>query len=69
MNPLPLVNRYRLDAWDESGSIHSPEALWWFSSKTHWCAAPYLEPPEIKKARYLEARRERFSASARNVKR
>jgi hypothetical protein len=52
MMPFELVNRYHLDAWDEDGeSIDLPHARW-FSSKTHWCIAPYLQPPALTKTEY-----------------
>lgn len=54
MTPLQLVNRYQLDAWDESVESASGQSPWWFSSKTHWCTAPYLMPPALEKVLYKE---------------
>lgn len=45
MMPLELVNRYRLDAWDHVGNLVPRPRSRWFTSQTHWCAAPFLEPP------------------------
>ncbi len=46
MTPLELVNRYRLDAWDRRGHLVQRSQSRWFSSQTHWCATPFLEPPD-----------------------
>lgn len=52
MTPFELVNRYHLDAWDESGEFHGTEAARWFSSKTHWCNTPYAPPLAQKRIEY-----------------
>jgi len=49
MTPFELINRYHLDAWNESGQWQSTKAARWFSSKTHWCNTPYLPAtPQVK---------------------
>jgi hypothetical protein len=52
MMPFELVNRYHLDAWDDSGEFQRMPAARWFSSKTHWCNTPYLPPVPQKKTEY-----------------
>lgn len=52
MMPFELVNRYHLDAWDESGEFVKKPAARWFSSKTHWCNTPYLPPVAQHKTEY-----------------
>lgn len=54
MTPLRLVNRFHLDAWDERGQWNTANATWWFSSKSHWCATPYLPPAAIDVTEYEE---------------
>jgi hypothetical protein len=54
MTPLFLVNRYHLDAWDAGGAMTMGQADWWFSSRSHWCASPYLPPPQMEKVVYRE---------------
>lgn len=54
MNPLQLVNRYHLDSWDENGNLKHDHSGWWFSSKSHWCTAPYQLPPKLGKVVYEE---------------
>jgi hypothetical protein len=49
MHPLQLMHRYHLDAWDNKGELARNHANWWFSSRSHWCATPYLDPPRIQK--------------------
>jgi len=52
MLPFELINRYHLDAWNESGDFLSLPGARWFSSKTHWCNTPYLPPTPKKKIEY-----------------
>jgi hypothetical protein len=52
MLPFELNNRYHLDAWNEEGEAVSVPPARWFSSKTHWCATPYMPPVEQKKTEY-----------------
>jgi hypothetical protein len=52
MIPLQLINRFHLDAWDEKGELDRSNAAWWFSSKTYWCATPFLDPPQVEKIVY-----------------
>jgi hypothetical protein len=52
MLPFELLNRYHLDAWNEEGDAISVPAARWFSSKTHWCNTPYLDPLAQKKTEY-----------------
>lgn len=47
MQPLQLTHRYHLDAWDAKGEVARNHATWWFSSRSHWCASPYLDPPKM----------------------
>jgi hypothetical protein len=54
MTPLQLLNRYHLDAWDESGNLSLGDPSWWFSSKSHWCTTPYLPPPRLQKTVYKQ---------------
>jgi len=54
MTPLQLANRYHLDCWDGSEDLLSSDASWWFSSRTHWCTAPYLPAPRIEKTVYKQ---------------
>lgn len=56
--PLPfvLVNRHRLDAWDERGEFDRARAERWFSSRTHWCTAPYRPPGRVSRVRYKSVR-------------
>jgi len=54
MIPLQLINRFHLDAWDEKGDIARQHAGWWYSSKSHWCTTPFLDPPQIEKVVYDE---------------
>lgn len=49
MLPLQLLDRYHLDAWDNKGELARNHASWWFSSRSHWCSTPYLDPPRIEK--------------------
>ncbi len=44
MLPLDLINRFRLDAWDERGLLRPRADSRWFTSQTHWCTTPYLAP-------------------------
>jgi len=53
MSPLQLIHRYHLDAWDEKGELVRDHQSWWFSSRSHWCTGPYLDPPEVKKVIYV----------------
>jgi len=52
MLPFELSNRYHLDMWDEEGELVSHPENRWFSSKTHWCNTPYLQPGTMKKTEY-----------------
>ena len=52
MLPFELINRYHLDCWNDEGQFVSRHAARWFSSKTHWCSTPYLDPEEMKKIEY-----------------
>lgn len=54
MTPLQLLNRYHLDAWDDSGEVNLGQAAWWFSSRSHWCTPPYLPAPRLEKNVYKE---------------
>ncbi len=54
MQPLQLMHRYHLDAWDEKGEVSRNHATWWFSSRSHWCASPYLDPPKIESEIYVK---------------
>jgi hypothetical protein len=54
MTPLQMINRYSLDAWDDSGQFAPDMATWWFSSKSHWCTPPYLAPSRLEKIKYVE---------------
>jgi hypothetical protein len=54
MHPLQLMHRYHLDAWDEKGEVARNHATWWFSSRSHWCASPYLDPPKIDDEIYVK---------------
>lgn len=56
MTPLRLVNRFHLDAWDDKGQWDTSNATWWFSSKSHWCATPYLPAPVLHVTEYQEKR-------------
>ncbi|HEX8200099.1 MAG TPA: virulence factor SrfB, partial [Isosphaeraceae bacterium] len=42
-----LLNRARLDAWDESGRFDRDGLERWFSSRTHWCTPPYRDPGPV----------------------
>ncbi len=46
MIPFELINRHQLDMWDEEGHYRHQWSARWFSSRTQWCRAPYLPPPE-----------------------
>ena len=52
MLPFELVNRYHLDAWNETGEFINKYSARWFSSKTHWCNTPFLPPMTLKKTEY-----------------
>jgi len=52
MMPFELHNRYHLDAYDDDGEPISKPLTRWFSSRTSWCNAPYLEPEEVVKKEY-----------------
>lgn len=54
MTPLQMINRYSLDAWDDSGQFEPDMATWWFSSKSHWCTPPYLAPSRLEKTKFVE---------------
>ncbi|MEQ8785974.1 MAG: virulence factor SrfB [Pirellulaceae bacterium] len=54
MQPLQLMHRYHLDAWDEKGELARNHATWWFSSRSHWCSSPYLDPPKIEDEIYVK---------------
>jgi hypothetical protein len=49
--PLPfgLINRHRLDAWDEAGRFDQGGPERWFSSRTHWCTPPYRDPAPVSR--------------------
>lgn len=52
MIPFELTNRYHLKQYNDEGEyVRSPEDRW-FSSKTHWSAAPYLPPIKQKKIQF-----------------
>jgi hypothetical protein len=48
MLPLDLLNRHRLDAWDERGNPVKRADSRWFTSQTHWCTTPYLRPDPVR---------------------
>ena len=54
MTPLQLINRYHLDAWDDSGEVNLGQSAWWFSSRSHWCTPPYLPAPRLEKTVYRQ---------------
>ncbi|MCO6456670.1 MAG: virulence factor SrfB, partial [Pirellulaceae bacterium] len=54
MHPLQLIHRYHLDAWDERGELARNHATWWYSSRSHWCTSPFLEPPKIAQEVYVK---------------
>jgi hypothetical protein len=45
--PFALLNRHRLDAWDEAGQFDGGRPERWFSSRTHWCTPPYRDPAAV----------------------
>lgn len=47
MTPLPLLNRFHLETFENRGPAIQTTASPWFSSKTHWSLTPYLEPRTI----------------------
>lgn len=54
MMPFELMNRYHLDAWNDSGeAVGMPQARW-FSSKTRWSNTPFLPPEEMIKKEYYK---------------
>jgi len=57
MMPFELANRYQLDAFNDAGEQVPRPAHRWFSSKTRWCAAPYLPPQEMTKKEYVRETR------------
>lgn len=44
MTPMPLLNRFHLETFEERGPAVLMASSPWFSSKTHWSLPPYLEP-------------------------
>lgn len=48
MEPFELVNRYLLDAWDETGAFVKKHSARWFNSRTNWCMAPYQRPQRLE---------------------
>lgn len=47
MMPFELLDRFRLDAWDDDGRPSANPSAQWFSSKTRWCNAPYRTPQPL----------------------
>jgi len=47
MTPFELLDRFRLDAWDDDGKPRSDASMQWFSSKTRWCNSPYRTPQPL----------------------
>lgn len=54
MEPFELVNRYRLDAWNEQGEFEKKHGARWFNSRTNWCMAPYQRPRRLEVKIYTE---------------
>ncbi len=67
MHPFHLINRHKLDAWNSQGELtfkddefdDASEASYWFSSKTQWCAAPYLPASKISTTEYRSIKKTR----------
>ena len=68
MNPLQLIHRYHLDAWDDKGELTRNHAYWWFSSRSHWCAAPYLDPPTVKTVMFVTSDKRGLFGGAKQEK-
>ncbi|HEY2411802.1 MAG TPA: hypothetical protein VGI40_06150, partial [Pirellulaceae bacterium] len=60
MMPFELLDRYRLDAWNDQGEPCANSAAQWFSSKTRWCNAPYQTPHPIERTEYISRKVRRF---------
>jgi hypothetical protein len=54
MMPFELLDRYRLDGWDERGEQRSHPETQWFSSKTRWCDTPYLAPEPVVRTEFVQ---------------
>jgi len=48
MEPFELINRHRLDAWNEAGEFVKRHSARWFSSRTNWCMAPLQRPQRLE---------------------
>ena len=55
MKPFELVDRYRLNAWDENGNAIGQPSGRWFSSRTQWSRSPYLLPQQFEETIYPDA--------------
>ncbi len=53
MMPFELLDRFRLDAWDQRGEPLANPAAQWFSSKTRWCNTPYHAPRPVVRTQYV----------------
>jgi hypothetical protein len=50
--PFTLLNRYHLDAWNDSGEPLRGGPGRWFPSRTSWCTPPYRDPPPVVRVLY-----------------
>lgn len=53
MTPFELLDRYRLDAWNEHGEPQENVSAQWFSSKTRWCNTPFQTPLPRERTDYV----------------